>query len=453
MLIYNGGIPYVDAFDHKPPVIYFLYFFGHLFHAGPWGAFIIFQIIGVSASLALFAACKKHLNSNNSIIVTLFYIALIKYNFVLSEGGLTRELTSALTILLFSICLLSFNNARFFISGVLFSTIFYTQQNEIIAIIPLIIYFIIADLNFHTQHFYKIFIKKSLIFVAGCFVIHIAIFILFYRWHALDEFISQAFLFNAKHYIPESSFLIRFAKIIYYMTIGLEIYFPVFLAIILSCYPLLELIRKGNNIHRVYYFLFTSLFFQFIAMSLGRFQPHYFLSVIPYIVLIIFYFIKMYPQILNGLINRERVAIGSIALVVMLTVVKGYYYGHPRKRSRAYKHEEQFYAELYKKKGIKNQLYSFDASTLALNSDLDIVAPSKWVYQHFFMSPGFDDENKLFESVLQDIERTKCTYIIVPLIGRLPEANKKELKVYLDEKYDPYLSSANDALQLYIRKN
>src|SRR5688500_4631725 len=60
MLIYNGGIPYVDAFDHKPPVIYFLYFFGHLFHAGPWGAFIIFQIIGVSASLALFAACKKH---------------------------------------------------------------------------------------------------------------------------------------------------------------------------------------------------------------------------------------------------------------------------------------------------------------------------------------------------------------------------------------------------------
>ena len=92
MLIYNGGIPYVDAFDHKPPVIYFLYFFGHIFNAGPWGAFIIFQIIGLSSTLALFAASKKHLGTNNSIIITSFYIALCKYDLIVNGGGVNTRI-------------------------------------------------------------------------------------------------------------------------------------------------------------------------------------------------------------------------------------------------------------------------------------------------------------------------------------------------------------------------
>ena len=153
------------------------------------------------------------------------------------------------------------------------------------------------------------------------------------------------------------------------------------------------------------------------------------------------------------MMTRERVAVGSVALVVMLTVLKGYDYGHPRKRSHAYKHEEQFYKELYKVRGMKGQLYSFDTPALALNSDLNIVAPSKWIYHHFFMASGFDDTNELFKSVLQDIEKAKCTYVIVPLRGRLPEPNRKELQVYLDEKYNLYSSSANNTLRLYKRKN
>ena len=69
------------------------------------------------------------------------------------------------------------------------------------------------------------------------------------------------------------------------------------------------------------------------------------------------------------------------------------------------------------------------------------------------MTAGFDDDNELFRSVLQDLEKAKCTYIIVPLRGRLPEPNRKELKVYLDEKYSLHSSSANGDLQLYKRKN
>ena len=69
------------------------------------------------------------------------------------------------------------------------------------------------------------------------------------------------------------------------------------------------------------------------------------------------------------------------------------------------------------------------------------------------MAAGFDDENELFTSVLQDLENAKCTYVIVPSRGRLPEPNRKELKVYLDEKYSLHSSSANGDLRLYKRKN
>src|SRR5688500_18015222 len=348
MLIYNGGIPYVDAFDHKPPIIYFLYFLGHLFHAGPWGGFILFQVIGALSSLTLFTACKRHLGISKSIVVTFFYIVLIKYSYVLSEGGLTRELTSALTIILFSICLLSLNNIKLFISGVVFTIIFYTQQNEIIVTLPLLIYYITADTNFNSEHFFKVLLKRGVIFISGSLLIHFIIFLIFYRWNALGQFINQAFLFNTGHYISDSSFAMRFVKVIYNMTFGLDIYFPIFLAVILLCYPLAELLRRRNKIHTIYYILFISLFLQFVSMSLGRLQPHYFLSVIPYLVLVIFYFLKFYPENLKGLMNRERIAVGSVAIVVMLTVLKGYDYGHPRKRSRAYKHEKQFYQELYK---------------------------------------------------------------------------------------------------------
>ena len=427
MLIYNGGIPYVDAFDHKPPVIYFLYFLGHIFDAGPWGAFIIFQIIGLSSSLALFAASKKHLGTNNSIIVTSFYIALCKYDLVINGGGLTRELTSSLVIILFSFCLLQFNNLRLFISGVLLSLIFYTQQNEIIAIIPLLIYFITSDLNSGAEDFRKVLVKRGVIFISGCLLIHFAIFFLFYSWNALDQFISQAFLFNTGHYIQENSFPIRFVKVIYNMTLGLEIYFPIFLAVILSCYPLAELLYKRNKIHSVYYFLFGCLLLQFISMALGKLQPHYFLGLIPYLVFIVFFFLKFYPETTIGLMSRERIAIGSVAIVIMLTVLKVYDYGHPRKRAVLINMRSSFMEELNKVRGIKGQLYSFDTPNLALNTDLNIVAPSKWVYQHFFMSPGLDDDNKLFKSVIQDIEKTKCTYIIVALHDRLTELNKKEL--------------------------
>ena len=250
MLIYNGGVPYVDAFDHKPPVIYLLFFLGHVLNNGPWGAFIIFQIIGASASLMFFAACKKHIGKNNSLVVTFFYIALVKYDFVINEGGLTRELSSALTMMLFSIFLFSIKNKIIFLSGVLFTVIFYTQQNEVIAIIPLLIYFLTTDLNFRAKDLFKTILIRSVIFFAGSLLIHLAIFFLFYRWDALEELISQAFLFNTQHYIAENSFLVRFAKVIYNMTFGLEIYSPIFLALILCSFPLIALLRN-RNVHNV----------------------------------------------------------------------------------------------------------------------------------------------------------------------------------------------------------
>ena len=457
MLIARGGIPYLDAFDHKPPIVYFVYFIGHLLNIGPWGGFIVFQIMGFLSTLFLFLGCKKHIGVSNSIIVALFYVALVKYDFIISEGGLTRELTAYLTTILFSVYLIWKRNlVAVFTSGVLFSIIFYTQQNEVIAILPLLIYFLISDLKTIDKESFGVFIKRAITFALGCILIHIAVIGLFFYWGALDEFVDQAFLFNTRYYIPDTSFIYRIIKVVYYLSLGVESYLPIFLVFILSVYPVVHLLLKKKRIEPVYSILLLSLVLQILSIAIGiRPVPHYFLGLIPYFVFILFILFHHYPQLFlkDSVINRDHIRIVASSIIIMLSVLKLYYYGHPNKRINGYKHDEQLYAEVKKVKKSRGELYSFDPHYLALNSDLNIIAPSKWIYQHFFGSRGFDDKGELLKSVLNDLEKTKCEYIIVPVKLQLSVKNKGDLKSYLKENYDYQLSSHDKSIWLYKRKS
>ncbi len=53
--ILNGGIPYLDVWDHKPPVIYFINAFGLLVGGGSvWGVWLLEFVALYSAALVWF---------------------------------------------------------------------------------------------------------------------------------------------------------------------------------------------------------------------------------------------------------------------------------------------------------------------------------------------------------------------------------------------------------------
>src|SRR5665213_2798353 len=56
-VIYKGGVPYRDVFDHKPPLIYFL---NALNWAGnAWVPWLINSLLVLLASLLFYDLCKK----------------------------------------------------------------------------------------------------------------------------------------------------------------------------------------------------------------------------------------------------------------------------------------------------------------------------------------------------------------------------------------------------------
>jgi hypothetical protein len=132
----------------------------------------------------------------------------------------------------------------------------------------------------------------------------------------------------------------------------------------------------------------------------------------------------------------------------MFTVKKLYYYGHPNKRINKYQHDERFLAEISKVKGIKGQLYSFDTHYLALNTDLNIIAPTKWVFQHF----NEKERKTIVNEVIEDIDRSACTYIIAPTDFTYSTIKKEELIPYLNEKYSKLIDTRDKKFSLYRRK-
>ena len=161
MIIDHNMVPYTDAFDHKPPVIYLLNYLGFICTPNStWGIFILLNILGFIAAILVYKA--SFLRTKNillSICISLIFISLSNL-YVFQEGGnLTRQVTAHLTI--FIIYISFFYRTTFWstlLSGFLLGLIFFTQQNEVLA--PAVI---LVSSSLFNKEFALLPLKKILI--------------------------------------------------------------------------------------------------------------------------------------------------------------------------------------------------------------------------------------------------------------------------------------------------
>jgi hypothetical protein len=96
--ISRGGIPYRDFFDHKPPLIYFLYFLAH----GSWGLWLIDLALVLSATAVFFQTCVKHKLPFPWLLPLLFNLML--RDFLICGGiGMTREYSTIFQLIFFCV--------------------------------------------------------------------------------------------------------------------------------------------------------------------------------------------------------------------------------------------------------------------------------------------------------------------------------------------------------------
>lgn len=87
MLMAKGGVPYVDAFDNKGPVLYIIEYLGYIINRH-YGIFLMELIFVLSFLLIQFCICSKFLPYKWSVICTLVSVSPLSFTFV---GNMCEE--------------------------------------------------------------------------------------------------------------------------------------------------------------------------------------------------------------------------------------------------------------------------------------------------------------------------------------------------------------------------
>ncbi|MEQ3664021.1 MULTISPECIES: glycosyltransferase family 39 protein [unclassified Olleya] len=428
MIIDHGLVPYKDVFDHKPPIIYFLNYLGFLITPNnTWGVFIILNILGLFSTILVYKiALKQNKKGVLSIVIASLYICLINSHVFLQGGNYTRQFTAYLTIvIMYLVFTKSISKISIVSLGVLLGLIFFTQQNEILGGSVLVAYYLMFKSDFRINTWQEI-LKNSLLFLLGLSVVFVIILVLIYNWENFSQFINQAYLFNFDNYIQQSSILVKVLKIIYAFGVKLVYLIPLLLASIVIIYGVSFSILKNKKLTIPLIIVSIAFVFQIISTSIsGRTFGHYFLMFIPYIMLLIIYSI-----------NNIKDTVLKFLLVGLSLSIGGYLFNQI-----PYKKEETiFLADTLKivesVKGENKQFYSFDASYLRVNFNLNINSPSKWIYTHYM-------DDMMLQDILKNLLSSKTRFVLVQN-AYLQEF--KNLDLFFTTHYNQVLSNNKHSL-------
>lgn len=431
MLLANEGVPYTDAFDHKPPIIYLVNYLGFMIadHGG-WGVFIINNLLGLCSALFLFAGLISFLeNRNAAFYFSLGYIAFINFFPFLDMGNMTRQLCMYFTIILLSTYFLKISSSVKFITiGILAGLIFFTQQNEILASIPIIVFFF-----FHKHKDLKEVFQRMLFFGMGLGSIVAMLYGQLMLWGNFDDFIDQAFLFNFNSYIPaDDPAPIRFYNFIKAM------FRPRMLPLLgLMLVALGWTLLKIKTISKFQIVLIGALLLQLFSGSMsGRHYSHYYMMLLPFIAFLLAYNFKG-----NFSYSNSIWPIGIIGFLISYIIIKGVFM---IKLSKPYPLDSVVHQFVQSVEHQKGQFYTFDKNHLGVNTDLEIIAPSKWIYTQFAFT-NYDPNGEIIDDILNGFEAYQTKFILLPEDFKQPKVLK-----HLEQKFKSIHST--DQFTLFERR-
>jgi len=402
-LISRGGIPYRDLFDHKPPLIYFLNYFGAI--TGPWGFWIIDTLLASLATMLFFRTCRQYRLSLPWLLPLLFNLLLRNYQ-VCRGVGMTREYTAIFQLIFFTL-MMGANRFRYYWMGILTALIFFMQQDQILPLLPLLIYAVLTRSEISPK-------KRLLHILAGGTVITIPLLLYFGINHSLPAFWKEAFVFNFSWYTEKRSFAEHFHAI----KEGLEFTnceMPLLIALSLGAAVLL--MKNAPNKPLVFAALLSAAFCpEFLSSRSGPAFNYYFLplsATLTILVFSVFAFQKnnfladkkcqtLFGFLLGCLPLYNAVQHGTHLTSHNKDIVEAYpVYDYLRRQPVATNHEDY-------------QLYIFgDNNWVYTYNKFHILAPSHWIYQHFWeWFSGWDAGHQELEGIIGDLRSHRTKYIL-----------------------------------------
>ena len=281
LAITQGKVPYVDIFDHKGPILYFINALGQWLIPGRLGIFLL-QIIATSISfIFLFKIARLFLNGVQSIAVmaaTLFVLAGLYQG-----GNLCEEwiLAIASPLLYYLFEDISSGTDKHitplygFFYGFSFGLAFYIRPNDALAIIGgALLGAVIYAFVVHKMSIAKLVYCVSS-FIAGFIVVTIPIVFYFVYNEAFNEFIYGLFIHNSLYSGGVLGLLFAYKKIA-----------------LLIIWILLWFLIKETQYKNILFVVIPICAFQFLVMG-ARVIPHYLIDYICLFLLLGVFLIKI----------------------------------------------------------------------------------------------------------------------------------------------------------------
>lgn len=442
----KGLVPYRDFVDHKPPLIFFVHFAG-IGLAGPWGLWMINAGLALLATLFLFNCCRSYRVAYPWLPPLLFNLML--RDDLISEGiNMTREYTAFLYIFFF--CVLMGNTRyRHYWLGLLSGLTFFMQQDQLPALIPFLVYAIFT--------IDRVPVGRRIAWIAAGFLtVLLPLLGYFAGRQSLGEFWQQAFLFNLDTYTTQKkSFWDHFRSVKRVLDAG-NYEIPFMVSLIFGCAALTGRSRKKGLILAALAGMLLTMLPEFLG---GRYNGYdtsidyswYFLPLsagIPVLIFTIFAF------------EDERIAHPMIRVPVALLLCTSLAYTalqhathlHRRNADPVIDSPEMNYLRQHRPGNY--QLYVFQEDDyIAAYYEFRILAPSRWIYQHFWnWYDNWDPDGRILQSICAGLLQHHTTYVITdpdrtPAF-RNPE-NRARWMSFLNSHYVPVPMPGNHRTLLW----
>jgi hypothetical protein len=194
--VMNGDIPYLDFWDHKPPLIFFVNALGLLISgSNRWGIWVI-ELISLSfATILGFKLLKNAFDTLTALYIS--FLWLFTLTFMLEGGNYTTEYTLPIQFGCMGLFWYSENKKSYrwrgLVIGVLAGMAFFLKQSTIGILIAILLYIFISRLSLHQ---WREMLKSFLLIIGGFLFVWACMLGLFVTYGSLQEFWSSAFLFN-----------------------------------------------------------------------------------------------------------------------------------------------------------------------------------------------------------------------------------------------------------------
>lgn len=310
--IVDGGLPYISAWDHKPPLIFYFNALMHFLFGGNLALHRIFLTLLTILDIYLFWKLaltfsnkinkeKAHILAKMGLVFYVFFRNLSQFT---SSGNNTENFGLIFLILTF-LLFFEYQEKRklwlLFASGICLSFLFFLKGNFLILALPIFVEILIEN--------YKNI--KNLLLKLGVFILPLILHSLFWIFYfklkgIFRDFLIGSFLFNSE-YVKAAWRGRVSANRLFFVWIQLSLFIPLF--------PfLVNLFKEYKKVFKdkIYRFLFFSLFGSiFFILGTGSFYSYYSLILMPFFSLLLIY----NYEILLSWRNKKALALTLLLLL------------------------------------------------------------------------------------------------------------------------------------------